>query len=122
VIIAIVGEEVIGHVKLVIVVVQDRDAAPLLDALTLKEYRATRLASTGGFLKAGNTTLLIGTSDSNVDEVTSIIKETCRAREKLVTPLAPVEGAIEAFAPQPVEVVVGGALIFVMDVEQTIHV
>ena len=103
--------------KLIIAIVQDQDAMRLIEALLRKEYRATKLASTGGFLKKGNTTLLVGVDDDKVDEVVDLIKETCQSRKQLVTPLAPVGRSVNSYTPNPVEVTVGGAAIFVMGVE-----
>jgi uncharacterized protein YaaQ len=104
--------------KLIIAVVQDKDAGKLIRNLMEKNYRVTKLASTGGFLKVGNTTLLIGAEDDKVNEVIDIIKEKCRAREQIVTPVSTVGGPVDSFIPYPVEVVVGGATVFVIDVEQ----
>ncbi|MDP2873604.1 MAG: cyclic-di-AMP receptor [Bacillota bacterium] len=104
--------------KLIVAVVQDKDAIKLIEALMAKGYRATKLASTGGFLKEGNTTLLVGVNDHMVAEVLAIIKKMCKAREQLVTPLTPVGGPVDSYVPYPVEVVVGGATVFVLSVEQ----
>ena len=90
----------------------------LIEGLVERGYRATKLASTGGFLREGNTTLLIGVEEQTVDEVIGIIKRTCRSREQLVTPISPVGGPTDLYVPYPVEVVVGGATIFVIDVER----
>jgi len=103
--------------KLIVAVVQDKDAIKLIEALLVKGYRATKLASTGGFLKEGNTTLLVGTDSSKVPEVLGVIRRTCKSREQLVTPLTPVGGPVDSYVPYPVEVVVGGATVFVLNVE-----
>lgn len=104
--------------KMVVAVIQDKDSPRLIEALVQRGLGATKLASTGGFLKEGNTTLLIGVDDGRLEEVLSIIRRTCQAREQLVTPLAPVGGAVDAYVPYPVEVQVGGATIFVLSVER----
>jgi len=104
--------------KLVVAVVQDKDSGRLVQALVEGGYRSTKLASTGGFLREGNTTFLIGVEDGQVADVVRLIKETCQSREQLVTPLAPVGGPAESYMPYPVEVTVGGATIFVLDVVQ----
>lgn len=104
--------------KLIMAVVQDKDAPRLVDALVEKGFRSTKLASTGGFLREGNTTLFIGTEDHQVSTVINVIKRTCHAREQLVTPLAPVSGPSDSYVPYPVEVQVGGATIFVLPVER----
>lgn len=104
--------------QLVIAVIQDKDMQRLLSVLTKAGFRATKLASTGGFLRDGNTTLLMGVDDHEVDRVVDLIKQTCRSREQLVTPFSPVGGPAESHIPYPVEVLVGGATIFVIPVER----
>ena len=61
--------------KMVIAVVSDDDGVALMDALNNEGFGATKLCSTGGFLKAGNTTVLVGTEDEKVDKVLEIIKK-----------------------------------------------
>lgn len=103
--------------KLVLAVVQDKDSNRLSQALVKANFRATKLASTGGFLREGNTTFLIGTGDSEVDQVLEIIKENCKARQQLFAPMSPLGGSADAYSPYPVEVEVGGATVFVLPVE-----
>lgn len=104
--------------KLVIAVVQDQDAAPLMDALVDRGFRATKLATTGGFLRQGNTTLLIGVEDEQVDDVVDVVRSVCRSRTQLVPPIPSVGRSVESYVGQPVEVPVGGATIFVLDVSR----
>jgi len=108
--------------KLVISVISDKDGAPLLNELVRKGYRATKLASTGGFLREGNTTMLIGVENEEVDDVVSIISEMCQSRKQIVTPIAALPGPAEPFAAYPLEITVGGATVFVIDVEKNIKV
>jgi uncharacterized protein YaaQ len=107
--------------KLVIAVIQDKDSNRLSNALVKEGFRATKLASTGGFLRSGNTTLLIGVEDERVDDVLSLIKTNCRVRQQLVTPVSPMGGAADSYIPFPVEVQVGGAAVFVVPVEKFEH-
>ncbi|GEO26368.1 hypothetical protein AAC03nite_21530 [Alicyclobacillus acidoterrestris] len=104
--------------KLVVAVVQDKDSAKLAQNLVNANIRATKLASTGGFLHAGNTTFLIGTDDDKVDEVKQIIQQSCKAREQVVAPMSPMGASMESYIPYPVNVSVGGATVFVLDIEQ----
>lgn len=67
--------------KLVIAIVQNDFVTNVMKGLTDKKYRVTKLSSTGGFLKAGNTTLLIGTEDENTQEIKEIIKEQCKKQK-----------------------------------------
>jgi uncharacterized protein YaaQ len=106
--------------KLIVAIVQDQDTPTLIDELTEKEYRVTKLASTGGFLKSGNTTLLIGIEDENVNEVVDIIESTCKTRE-ITTSLLTVSMPGDTYIPYPLEVKVGGATIFILDVEKYVR-
>jgi len=106
------------YMKLVIAVVQDDDAIDLVDVLTEANYRVTKLATTGGFLKSGNTTLMIGVEKERVDEVIKIIEEVCKTRKQIVTSPSPVAGSTGVYVPYPIEVQVGGATVFVIDVDR----
>ena len=107
--------------KLVVAVVQDQDSNRLSNALTKSNYRATKLASTGGFLRSGNTTFLIGTDDSLIPRLLDIIRENCRSREQMVAPVSPMGGNADSYIPYPVEVEVGGAIVFVLPIDQFHH-
>lgn len=104
--------------KMVIAIVQDQDSQNLLDKLTKHNFRTTKLATTGGFLRAGNTTFLTGVEDERTDELLSLIKASCGNREQLMSPVTPMNGNVDNYIPYPVEVEVGGATVFVMPVEQ----
>jgi uncharacterized protein YaaQ len=104
--------------KLLFAVVQDKDVGRILEALVGRGIKATRLASTGSFLREGNTTLLVGVEDDRVEEVIQVIGALAKAREKLVTPLTTVGGPMDSYIPYPIEVVVGGATIFTVPVER----
>lgn len=104
--------------KMVLCVVHSDDAAGLLEALTQRDYRATTISTTGGFLREGNTTILIGTEERNLQEVLELIQESCRTRTQLMNPLPPVMEPGELHMPYPVEVEVGGAIVFVLNVER----
>ncbi len=103
---------------MVIAVVQDKDSARLSQMLVKNGFRATKLASTGGFLRAGNTTFLVGTSDEKIPDVIDLIQQSCKSRKQMVTPVSPLGSAVDSFLPYPLEVQVGGAAVFVLDVEQ----
>ncbi len=102
--------------KLILTIVQDQDADATVQALNDAGHRVTRVASTGGFFRVGNTTLLIGVDDSAVEPVVSLLKTTCERRTRLI-PAGPniVESA--AMMGAFVEVEVGGANVFIMNVE-----
>jgi uncharacterized protein YaaQ len=103
--------------KLIMAVVQDKDSNRLSHALVESNFRATKLASTGGFLKSGNTTFLIGTEDIRVSKALDIIRDNCKHRDQLVAPVSPMGGNADSYVPYPVEVEVGGATVFVLPVE-----
>jgi uncharacterized protein YaaQ len=102
--------------KLVIAVVHSEDAGALVDALTDKDYRVTRLASTGGFLKQANATVMLGVEEAQVEDVLALIRETCHARSQYINPMPPLMEPGEFYMPYPVEVSFGGATVFVLDV------
>jgi uncharacterized protein YaaQ len=105
------------NMKMIIAIVQDQDSQELSDQLVKNNFRATKLATTGGFLRAGNTTFLSGVEDERVDEILKVIDDTCGNREQLVSPITPMGGSADSYIPYPVEVEVGGATVFVMPVE-----
>lgn len=107
--------------KLILAVVQDQDSHRLLSKLVEHQFQATKLASTGGFLKSGNTTFMIGTEDDKVEKALQIIKENCKSRDQLVAPVSPMGGNADSYIPYPVQVEVGGATVFVLPVEQFHH-
>ncbi len=104
--------------KLIIAIVQDEDAGRLVSALMSEGYGVTKLATTGGFLRAGNTTLLVGVADDKMNGAMAIIEKVCKSRKQIATSPSPVAGSSGMYVPYPVEVMVGGATVFVMDVEQ----
>lgn len=108
--------------KLVLAIVQDEDAFDLIDNLTELGFRVTKLATTGGFLKSGNTTLLIGVEEKDVEKVLKSIEDQCKTREQLITSPSPVAGSTGVYVPYPVEVQVGGATIFVVDVDKFVKI
>ncbi len=102
--------------KLVIAVVHSEDAGSLVNALTDKDYRVTRLQSSGGFLKQANATVMLGVEEPQVEDVLAVIRETCHARSQLINPMPPLMEPGEFYMPYPVEVTFGGATVFVIDV------
>lgn len=102
--------------KLVLAIVGNDDSGMVSAALTKEGFSVTKLATTGGFLKAGNTTFIVGTDDDKVDQVISIIAAQSRRRTQLVPSTTTMDiGVYSAF---PVEVTVGGSTIFVLNVDR----
>lgn len=105
-------------VKLVVCIVHNRDKGKVTEELIRAGFKFTVIGSTGGFLREGNTTFLIGVEADEKTAVLKLIAQNCKAREQLVN-VMPFEAAPPgAFIPSPVKVPVGGAVVFVMDVEQ----
>lgn len=102
--------------KFLIAIVQDYDCDRMLRTVTGFGYRATRISSTGGFLRTGNTTVLIGIEDDQVERCIGLIRQSCQARTEVK--LDPANEYIEWFAAGVHEVTVGGAVVFVMNVER----
>jgi uncharacterized protein YaaQ len=109
---------ILGRVKLIVAIVHNEDAGALVDALLDKEYRATRLHSSGGFLKQSNATIIVGVEEAQVDDVVAIVRENCTSRTQVVNPMPPIMEPGEFFMPYPLEVEVGGATVFVLPVER----
>ena len=109
--------------KLIIAIVNDEDSLDLIDALTEEHYRVTKLATTGGFLKSGNTTLMIGIEEEKVQLVINIIKDICKQRKEMLFTPTTLGGSENAYMQRyPVQVNVGGATVFVLDVDQFVRI
>lgn len=104
--------------KLIIAIVQDEDASRLISNLMNEGFSVTKLATTGGFLRAGNTTLLLGVDDNKFDLAMAVIERVCKSRKQIATSPSPVAGTTGVYVPYPIEVTVGGATVFVLQVEQ----
>lgn len=103
--------------KLIMAIIQDKDSNRLSNEFIDANIRATKLSSTGGFLKSGNSTFIVGIDDERVDEVLDIIKTTCQAREQYVTTPISLDISVDSHMATPVEVQIGGATVFVLPVE-----
>ena len=104
--------------KLILAIVSNDDSSAVSSALTKANYQITRLATTGGFLRAGNTTMIVGCEDDQVEKAIELIGQESKRRTEVVPSTASYD--IGRYASFTVEVQVGGATIFVMDVEQFI--
>jgi len=60
--------------KLMMAILKKKDCEPVMQALVEDDFRVTRVASTGGFLRQGNVTLLIGTDEEKVESALEIIR------------------------------------------------
>ena len=98
--------------KLIIAIVQDEDASRLVSKLMTEGYGVTKLATTGGFLRAGNTTLLVGVDDEKFDGAMAVIEKICKSRKQIATAPTSMTGVNGVYSPYPIEVMVGGATVF----------
>ena len=106
--------------KLIIAIVQDEDASRLISQLMNDGFGVTKLATAGGFLRAGNTTLLVGVDDDRFQAAMDVIEKVCKSRKQIAPSPASMVGMPGSYTPYPIEVVVGGATIFVLTVDQFI--
>jgi len=104
--------------KLVITVVHDRDKNRITESLLRNGFKFTKIGSTGGFLREGNVTLLIGVEENEMENCLQVIGDSCKTREQFVNVLPPDAAPVGTFMPSPVKVLVGGAVVFVVDVER----
>jgi uncharacterized protein YaaQ len=104
--------------KLLVAIVHVDDASSVSKQLSRAGFGVTQLKSAGGFLRKHNATLLTGVGDRDVERVVAIIREHCHTRKEQVSPLPPVVEPGEVYMPYPVEVEVGGATIFVLNIDR----
>ena len=102
--------------KLVMAIINADDSHTVISELPQNKFQVTRLATTGGFLKTGNTTIIVGVEADKVDEVLAIINEHSHSRKQMIPSTS--ELGMGFFPSVPVEIAVGGATIFVVDVER----
>jgi uncharacterized protein YaaQ len=104
--------------KLIVSIVNLDDLYALTDALVQADHEVTVISTTGGFLREGNATVLIGAEDASVTHVLRIVRDKCRTRTRYMQPVSAGMEGEESFLVQPIEVEVGGAVVFVLDVER----
>jgi len=102
--------------KLIFAIVQNDDSKKLIKALVHQRISVTRIASTGGFLHGGNTTLMIGIEKDRVEETLEIIKSKSSVRKEFMVVPSALPGCADS-SPTPVQVTLGGATVFIVDVE-----
>lgn len=106
--------------KLILAIVHDDDATRVMHELNKNAFMVTKMCSSGGFLKAGNTTLLVGVDDALVDQVLEIIESKSRSRKQVIDSSV-TNGTVTGggiYMSYPVEITVGGATVFILDVER----
>lgn len=108
--------------KLVVAIVQEEDVGALVDACVRQEIAVTRLSTAGGFLKAENATILTAVEENRLETVLSTFETTCHTRRRLLTVVpSTMDMEMAIYLPDPIEIEVGGATVFVLDVETFTH-
>ena len=103
--------------KLIFAIVQNDDSKRLIRTLVQHRISVTRISTTGGFLHGGNTTLMIGVEKEKLDETLEIIKSKSSTRKEFMVIPSTLPGYADS-SPRPVQVTLGGATVFIVDVEQ----
>ena len=103
--------------KLILAIVNDEDTSRLITELNKANFRVTKLSSTGGFLRSGNTTLLVGVDKSELDTALDIVRKNSSSRKAIINTAMTPTGLGNSYLPYPVEVNIGGATVFVIDVD-----
>jgi uncharacterized protein YaaQ len=104
--------------KLVIAVISSVDLDELLRRMAERGYRATVIDQSGGFLRQGNVTLLVGVQEALTTDLIRLIASTCRSRVSLLNPAMPMAEPGEFFVSRAVEAHEGGAVCFVLNIER----
>lgn len=104
--------------KLCVAIIHNRDKNRVTDELVRTGFKFTIIGSTGGFLREGNTTILVGAQEEEIALLREVFANTCQTREQMVN-VAPAEtGPQGAFIPSPIKVPVGGAVMFLLNVDE----
>jgi uncharacterized protein YaaQ len=111
------GESQQPDQKLLIVITSDADADTLIQTLVKRGYPATKVSSTGGFLRRGSATVFSGIDAEDVEDVLSVIRDQCQARTEFL-PAQALPFPESIYPAEPVEVRTGGAIVFVVPVER----
>ena len=102
--------------KLILAIVNNDDSSMLSNALTDARFQVTKLATTGGFLKSGNTTFIMGIDDERVEEAIEVIGRYSKKRTEVVPSTSTMD--VGMYSTFPVQVTVGGATVFVLNIER----
>ncbi|KXO16001.1 hypothetical protein HMPREF3189_01094 [Clostridiales bacterium KA00134] len=105
--------------KLLITIVQDFDSDYLIEKLTEENFRVTKLSSSGGFLKSGNTTIFSGVDDERLEDYLQIVRKNCKTREltkTIQTSGMPGQMFSSSLMSMPIQIQVGGATVFILDI------
>ena len=102
--------------KMIIAIISSEDASSVLHYLMKNGFSVTKLATTGGFLRAGNVTILIGVDEDKVQTAIDIIHDHSKSRKQIIP--ATADTGVNFYPSMPIEVTVGGATVFVLSVDR----
>ena len=102
--------------KLIFAIVHDEDSRLMVE-LNKSGYRVTKLNSSGGFLRSGNTTLMMVVEDDKLKDCLDIVRKYSSSRKAAINTTITPSAISGAYIPYPVEVTIGGATVFVVNVE-----
>ncbi len=102
--------------KLLIAIINNDDSHRVLNEIGRAGLYATKLSTTGGFLRTGNLTLLMGVEDERLEDALEVLRQNCPKREEMTAAIPSF--AEDIMSAAPVKITVGGATVFVLDVEQ----
>jgi uncharacterized protein YaaQ len=115
-----VRPEPLDRVSLVVLaIVQEQDAGGLIDELVARGLQATRIDSKGGFLIERNAVVMVGTDEQHLQAILDAIAKTCESRIAWA-PVMPVGDPLSGIG-MPIQVEVGGAVVFVLEVERCVR-
>lgn len=110
---------IIGGMKLLLAIVHGRDKAHVSESLVRGKFKFTIVGTTGGFLREGNSTFMLALENDQVPAVKAIFEECAHRREQTIT-VAPYDGSVGAFMATPESVRVGGGILFILNIEDSI--
>ena len=111
-----------NRMKLIYIIVNSNDDDRVVEQLNKNGFSCTKMATTGGFLRSGNTTMIVGTEEEKVDKVIDIVKKECGPRQHISTNTSSIGTTNGGYGNYSVMVDVGGATIFVLDVEKFVKI
>ena len=106
--------------KLLFAIIQNDDKKALTHALIEHDISVTRISSSGGFLHGGNTTLMIGVPKEKLELVLEVIKEYSSRRQIVTVHTSGIPHNVDSVT-MPMSVTVGGATVFILDVEDFVR-
>ena len=105
--------------KLVYAIIRNENEDDVTAALMQDRFVVTRLSTTGGFLRKGNTTLMIALEDSDVERCIELIKEQCGRRQQITVNMPYLSGSsLMNYSSMPTNVEIGGATIMIVPLER----